>query len=78
MRERWRTEVLGLVAEVHRAVPLGDAALDLGNGRVFLNLIDRPDLNHAYTVVGRIISGIENADRILAGTQIVRVSFSAR
>ena len=51
---------------------------DLGNGQIFIDLIDRPDLDHGYTVFARIVNGIELADRILPGVRITRVTLSTR
>jgi len=51
---------------------------DLGNGQFFIDLIDRPDLDHGYTVFARIVDGLDLADRILPGTRIGTVRFSSR
>lgn len=51
---------------------------DLGNGQFFIDLIDRPDLDHGYTVFARIVDGLDLADRILPGTRISSVRFGNR
>lgn len=43
---------------------------DLQNGLFFINLIDRPDLDHGYTVFARIVNGIEKADRLMSGARV--------
>lgn len=66
------------IPHVRGSVALMSDGHDLVNGRLFIDLIDRPDLNHAYTVIGRIISGLDVADSILPGTRVKDVRFSDR
>ena len=55
------------------AIAMMNDGYDLGNGQIFIDLVDRPDLDHGYTVFGQIVSGIEGADRILPGTSVRRI-----
>ncbi|MEI6245503.1 MAG: peptidylprolyl isomerase, partial [Acidobacteriota bacterium] len=69
---------LGEVRHTRGTVAMMSNGHDLVNGQFFINLIDRPDLDHGYTVFGRIVSGIENADKILPGTRITRLTLTER
>lgn len=46
---------------------------DTGDAQLFINVVDNPRLDHEYTVVGRIISGLAVAEHILEGDVIARV-----
>lgn len=65
----------GEVSHTRGSIAMMSAGPDLVTGQIFIDLIDRPDLDHAYTVFARIVSGIEAADRILEGVKIARVRF---
>ena len=69
---------LGEVRHTRGTVAMMSNGHDLVNGQFFINLIDRPDLDHGYTVFGRIVSGLENADKILQGTRITRLTLTER
>lgn len=69
---------LNEIPHLRGSVALMSDGHDLANGRLFIDLIDRPDLNHAYTVIGRIVSGLDVADSILPGARVKSVVFSER
>jgi peptidyl-prolyl cis-trans isomerase B (cyclophilin B) len=66
---------LGEQSHTRGTVAMMSNGHDLANGEIFIDLIDRPDLDHAYTVFARIVKGIESADSILQGVEITRVRF---
>ena len=51
---------------------------DTGDAQIFVNLIDSPRLDHAYTVFGRVIDGMAVVDAILEGDVIERVELVTR
>jgi len=46
---------------------------DTGDGQIFVNLVDSPRLDHAYTVFAVIERGMDVADRVLEGDVMTRV-----
>ncbi len=46
---------------------------DTGDAQVFVNLIDNPRLDHDYTVVAEVVSGMDVVDAILEGDVMVKV-----
>ena len=52
---------------------------DLEGGLVFVNLVDNPRLDHNYTIIGEITTGMDAVDAILEGATIEKVELvSAR
>jgi cyclophilin family peptidyl-prolyl cis-trans isomerase len=51
---------------------------DTGDAQIFVNLIDSPRLDHAYTVFGTVIDGMAVVDGILEGDVIERVELTNR
>ena len=51
---------------------------DTGDAQIFVNLIDSPRLDHAYTVFGTVVSGMDIVDTILEGDVIDRVELVNR
>ena len=51
---------------------------DTGDAQIFVNLIDSPRLDHAYTVFGTVVAGIDVVDHILEGDVIERVELIDR
>ena len=45
---------------------------DTGDGQLFVNLMDNVRLDHAYTVVGEVIEGMDIVDDLLEGAVIER------
>jgi cyclophilin family peptidyl-prolyl cis-trans isomerase len=67
-----RDEV-GLWPHVRGAVGISTRGHDTGDAQIFVDLIDNPRLNHAYTVFAQVLNGIEIVDQILEGDVIERV-----
>lgn len=58
------------------AVGIALAGLDTGGMQFFITLTDSPRLDARYPYVGRVVSGMDVADRLLVGDQIVNVSLA--
>jgi cyclophilin family peptidyl-prolyl cis-trans isomerase/HEAT repeat protein len=61
-----RDEV-GLVPHERGTLGISTRGRDTGDSQIFVNLVDNPRLDHAYTVFARVVEGMENVDRILEG-----------
>ena len=46
---------------------------DTGDAQIFVNLVDSPRLDHAYTVFAVVERGMDVADRVLEGDVMTRV-----
>jgi peptidyl-prolyl cis-trans isomerase B (cyclophilin B) len=44
-----------------------------GDSQIFVNLVDSPRLDTAYTVFARVVEGLETVDRVLEGDVIEHV-----
>jgi cyclophilin family peptidyl-prolyl cis-trans isomerase/HEAT repeat protein len=67
-----RDEV-GLWPHVRGAVGISTRGHDTGDAQIFVDLVDNPRLDHAYTVFAQVLNGIEIVDQILEGDVIERV-----
>ena len=67
-----RDEV-GLWPHVRGAVGISTRGRDTGDAQIFIDLVDNPRLDHAYTVFGQVLNGIDVVDRILEGDVIERI-----
>ncbi len=47
---------------------------DTGDGQIFVNLVDNPRLDHNYTVVARVVEGMEIVDGVLEGAVMEEVA----
>ncbi len=54
------------------AVGVSTRGRDTGDGQIFIDLVDNPRLDGEYTVLGRVIEGMDVVDRILEGSVIER------
>ncbi len=59
------------------AVGIALAGLDTGGTQFFITLTDSPHLDARYPYVGRVVSGMDVADRLLIGDQIINASVVA-
>ena len=68
---RYMRDEVGL----HRRATVGISTRgrDTGDAQIFVNLVDSPRLDHAYTVFGAVVSGMEVVDAILEGDVIERM-----
>jgi len=67
-----RDEV-GLWPHVRGAVGISTRGHDTGDAQIFVDLVDNPRLDHAYTVFAQVLNGIDVVDQILEGDVIERV-----
>jgi cyclophilin family peptidyl-prolyl cis-trans isomerase len=64
-----RDEV-GLRPHVRGAVGISTRGRDTGDAQIFIDLVDNPRLDHAYTVFANVVRGMEVVDRIREGDAI--------
>lgn len=57
------------------AVGIALAGLDTGGSQFFITLTDSPHLDARYPYVGQVVSGMDVADRLMTGDQIVSAAF---
>ena len=63
---------LGLVSHWRGTVGASTRGRDTGDGQFFINLVDNLRLDHAYTVFGEVVAGMDVADSVAEGDVIVR------
>ncbi len=61
------------VAHNRGTVGISTRGRDTGDGQLFINLVDSPRLDHAYTVFAVIERGMDVADHVLEGDVMTRV-----
>ena len=61
------------VAHNRGTVGISTRGRDTGDGQIFINLVDSPRLDHAYTVFAVIERGMDVADGVLEGDVMARV-----
>ncbi len=66
-----RDEV-GLPVHWRGTVGISTRGRDTGDAQIFVNLVDNVRLNHDYTIVGRVVEGMEVVDAVLEGHAIDR------
>ncbi len=72
-----RDEV-GLVAQWRGTVGLSTRGRDTGDGQIYVNLVDNVRLDHDYTILGRVVAGMDVVDRVQEGDVIERAEIVAR
>ena len=50
---------------------------DTGDGQIFVNLVDNPRLDHNYTIIARVVEGMEVVDGVLEGAVMEEVTVPA-
>ncbi len=63
---------------VRGTIGLSTRGRDTGDGQIFINTVDNTRLDHDYTVMATIVSGIEAFDRMQEGARIKRITLAAR
>jgi cyclophilin family peptidyl-prolyl cis-trans isomerase len=66
-----RDEV-GLPSHWRGTVGISTRGRDTGDAQVFVNLLHNVRLDHTYTVVGRVVAGMDVVDLMMEGTVIER------
>jgi len=64
---------LGLEHHVRGTVGISTRGRDTGDGQLFFNLIDNWRLDHDYTIIGDVVSGMDVVDTMPEGATIQRV-----
>ena len=64
---------LGLEHHVRGTVGISTRGRDTGDGQLFFNLIDNWRLDHDYTIIGEVVSGMDVVDAMQEGATIQRV-----
>ena len=64
---------LTIASHLRGTVGISTRGHDTGDGQVFVNLVDNPRLDHLYTIIGEVVSGMDVVDGILEGATIERV-----
>jgi cyclophilin family peptidyl-prolyl cis-trans isomerase/HEAT repeat protein len=68
---------LGLASHRRGTVGISTRGRDTGDAQLFVNLVDNYRLDHDYTVVGAVESGMDVIDAVLEGNAISRVEVLA-
>jgi len=66
-----RDEV-GLLGHWRGTVGVSTRGRDTGDAQIFVNLMDNVRLDHAYTIIGTVVDGMDTVDTVLEGTVIER------
>ena len=61
------------VAHTRGTIGISTRGRDTGDAQIFVNLVDSPRLDHAYTVFAVVERGMEVADRVVEGDVMARV-----
>ncbi len=72
-----RDEV-GLRVQTRGTVGVSTRGRDTGDGQIYVNLIDNVRLDHDYTLLGIVVSGMEVVDQVLEGDVIERAEVRSR
>lgn len=67
-----RTHVLGAVAMAYAGTSIADAAG--ADSQFYVTLAPTPQLDGKYTVIGKVISGMDVVQKIAVGDRIIRVT----
>ncbi|MXW08280.1 MAG: hypothetical protein F4X47_05360 [Gammaproteobacteria bacterium] len=68
---------LTLRSHVRGTVGISTRGRDTGDGQIFVNLVDNPRLDHNYTIIARVVEGMEVVDGVLEGAVMAEVSVLA-
>ena len=71
-----RDEV-GTWPHVRGAVGISTRGHDTGDAQIFVDLVDNPRLDHAYTVFAQVLNGVDVVDQVLEGDVIESVTVLA-
>jgi len=66
-----RDEV-GLASNARTTVGLSTRGRDTGDGQIYFNTVDNNRLDYTYTVLARVVEGMEVVDRMLEGATVQR------
>jgi len=60
------------LSHVRGTVGISTRGRDTGDGQIFVNLVDNPRLDHAYTIIGQVVAGMAHVDAMHEGAVIAR------
>lgn len=66
---------LALRSHTRGTVGISTRGRDTGDGQLFINLVDNLRLDHDYTIIAEVVSGMDVVDTLLEGAVIARVAF---
>jgi cyclophilin family peptidyl-prolyl cis-trans isomerase/HEAT repeat protein len=69
---------LGLLSHVRGTVGISTRGRDTGDSQIFINLVDNYRLDHNYTVLARVVDGMEAVDAVLEGDVIESIEIFRR
>jgi len=65
---------LGLRSHLRGTVGISTRGRDTGDAQLFINLVDNVRLDHNYTIIGTVVSGMDVVDAVLEGATIERIT----
>lgn len=65
---------LTMRSHVRGTVGISTRGRDTGDGQIFVNLVDNPRLDHNYTIIARVVEGMEVVDDVLEGAVMEQVA----
>lgn len=72
-----RDEV-GRISHARGTVGISTRGHDTGDGQIFVNILDNPRLDGAYTIIGTVVSGLDVVDQVREGAVIERAEIVPR
>ena len=69
---------LTMRSHVRGTVGISTRGRDTGDGQIFVNLVDNPRLDHNYTIIARVVEGMEVVDAVVEGAVMEEVAVLAR
>jgi len=69
-----REEVGPQARHIRGAVGMSTRGHDMGDGQIFIDLVDLPRFDRDYTVFAYVIQGMEIVDHLLEGTKILGIT----
>ncbi len=70
--DRFTRDERSHLSHVRGSVGISTRGRDTGDGQIFINLVDNPRLDNAYTVIGTVTAGMTLVDGMLEGAVIER------
>jgi cyclophilin family peptidyl-prolyl cis-trans isomerase len=62
-------------SQLRGTVGISTRGRDTGDGQIFVNLVDNPRLDHNYTLIAEVVSGLDIVDGVLEGAVIERITW---
>lgn len=64
---------LTMRSHLRGTVGISTRGRDTGDGQIFVNLVDNPRLDHNYTIIARVVEGMDVVDGVLEGAVMEEV-----